>query len=248
MADKIKCTICGRDDFKSQYGLTQHVESVHPDYEASDKNVTTPVALPGPGGGAADTKSPAKAQPLDVAISNLRVPMIPEQFNGAANIYWSGFNEGVSYGANTILAGIRAAQDLSSLGIAQATPIIKMAQEMRQSEGQAARIIAGELAQATLESNREGNREIMAALNKQTTAQSPNPMLLMMTQAMSPMFQQVMGNLLKMFQPQVGQPVPQALQPDELEDQQPSESRIEQTEQTGFPQIEKHSLDEWEEN
>jgi hypothetical protein len=223
MTDKIKCTICGRDDFKSQYGLTQHVESVHPDYESAEKNVTTPIALPGPGGGAGDTKSPAKAQPLDLAISHLRVPMVPEQFNGAANIYWSGFNEGVSYGANTILAGIRAAQDLSSLGIAQATPIIKMAQEMRQSEGQAARIIATELAQATLESNREGNREIMAALNKQTTAQNPNPMLMMMTQAMSPMFQQVLGNLVKMVQPQVGQPLTSTTQPDLPRDQQPME-------------------------
>ena len=49
------------------------------------------------------------------------------------------FDSGVAYGMTSIYIGVRIAQELSKMGIDQATPIIKMAQEMRQTEGQVAK-------------------------------------------------------------------------------------------------------------
>jgi hypothetical protein len=138
--------------------------------------------------------------PLEVLIKDLELPVLVD---GQAPV----FDAGVQYGIRSVLVGVRVAQELSAMGVQQALPIINMAKEMRESEGQAARIIAGELAQATLESN----KQILAAIGQQAIAQSPNPMLTMMTQAMQPMFQKAFGGLMGMFTPKPGQP---ALQPE----------------------------------
>jgi len=119
---------------------------------------------------------------------------------------------------------------------------------MRESEGQAARVIAGELAEATLESN----REIIAAIRSQTVAQSPNPMMTMMSQAMGPLFQQALGGLMKMFAPQAAQPQPSTEQPQAAEQPpgspEQSQQPVQQASQMPFdaPPIEQHSRDEWE--
>ena len=85
------------------------------------------------------------------------------------------------------------------MGVQQAVPIIKMAQEMRQSEGQAAQVIAAELAQVQMQSN----RELMAALQNQhgpQPASAPNPMqrMLGMIQAV-PQMMAAAQNLMGMF-------------------------------------------------
>jgi len=189
MADQVyKCEICG-EECKTSQALASHVRNKHRENGAG--------------------KVVAKGQALDLAVSNLRVPMVPEKFNGNAAAYWSGFNEGVSYGANTVLVGIRAAQELSNLGISQATPIIKMAQEMRQAEGQAAQILAGEFAEAAVNSN----KEILAAIRSLGTANSSNPMMSGLWQMIQPHLWRVIGSVMGMgggvpgVQPQVpGQP------------------------------------------
>jgi len=215
---RLKCDICGRNDFKSQFGLTQHVQQVH-----GEKQVYEEPAPGDSGGRSSETppeatrgmaRTPARPGSLDVAIERLQVPMVPEAYNGEAEIYWEGFNKGVAYGANTILVGIRSAQELSSLGISQATPIIKMAQEMRQAEGQAAQEVAAQLAQATM----QGNQQLMGAINNLAVSQpnAPNPMAQVMAETLKPVLQQVMqslmGGLLGGFklgqQPVPGQPVP----------------------------------------
>ena len=140
--------------------------------------------------------------PLEVLIRDLELPTLVD---GQAEV----FDAGVHYGIRSVLVGVRVAQELSAMGVQQATPIIQMAKEMRQAEGQAAEVIAAELAQATLESN----REIIAAIRSQAIAQSPNPMLAMMTQAMQPMLQQAMGSLMGMFQPKQLPPGTQPAQP-----------------------------------
>jgi CheY-like chemotaxis protein len=198
--EKIKCAICGKDDFKTQYGLTQHTNQKHSSAEVATEGEVKP--------GQPQTMAVIKRQqsPLEVLIKDLE---LPELVDGQAPV----FDAGVQYGIRSVLVGVRVAQELSAMGVQQALPIINMAKEMRESEGQAAKIIAGELAQATLESN----KQILAAIGQQAIAQSPNPMLTMMTQAMQPMLTQAMGNLMKAFTPKPGQPpgslTPQLNQP-----------------------------------
>lgn len=63
------------------------------------------------------------------------------------------FVAGMKYEAVNMIRGIRMAQELSKMGISQADPIIKMAQEMRKAEGQAAQEVANELAGFVSQSN-----------------------------------------------------------------------------------------------
>ena len=198
--EKIVCQVCGRDDFKNTQGLTGHMRLKHPSAEVATEGEVKP--------GQPQTMAVIKRQqsPLEVLIKDLE---LPELVDGQAPV----FDAGVQYGIRSVLVGVRVAQELSAMGVQQALPIINMAKEMRESEGQAAKIIAGELAQATLESN----KQILAAIGQQAIAQSPNPMLTMMTQAMQPMLTQAMGNLMKAFTPKPGQPsgflTPQLNQP-----------------------------------
>ena len=73
-----------------------------------------------------------KQLPVEVLIKELT---LPPMVNGTKHI----FDSGVEYGMKSILIGVRVAQELSKMGIDQATPIIRMAQEMRQTEGQVAK-------------------------------------------------------------------------------------------------------------
>ena len=80
------------------------------------------------------TKAIASSKPLPVEalIKELSLPPVAD---GTRYI----FDSGVAYGMKSILIGVRVAQELSKMGIDQATPIIKMAQEMRQTEGEVAK-------------------------------------------------------------------------------------------------------------
>jgi len=149
-------------------------------------------------------------KPLDMLIEDTR---LPELVNGAAPV----FDAGVQYGMKCILVGVRVAQELSAMGVQQATPIIQMAKEMRESEGMAAKEIAADLAQATLQANRELKEEIRNI----SVTQSPNPMMALMSQTMQPYFSQAIGNVMKAFgvggmgqsgqaQASPGQPAPPA--------------------------------------
>lgn len=181
----LTCEICGRE-CKDASGLTGHMRLKH-----GNTDEVSSVSKPEP-------RSIMRAQPLDVVIENLRLPQVPEQYNGSYNIYVAGFNDGVMHGARSILAGIRAAQELSAMGVQQAVPLIRMAQEMRQAEGQAAQTLAAELGQATI----QGNREVIAAIHGlaegQSIASSPDPMAAMMAETMKPVFGKLMQTMLRM--------------------------------------------------
>ncbi|GAJ11210.1 unnamed protein product, partial [marine sediment metagenome] len=198
--EKIVCPVCGRNDFKNTQGLTGHMRMKHPGQEVATDGEVKP--------GQPQRMAVIKKQqsPLELLVKDLELPALVD---GEAKV----FDAGVQYGVKTVLVGVRVAQELSAMGVQQASPVISMAKEMRESEGQAAKIIAGELAEATLESN----KQIMAAIGQQAVAQSSNPMLTMMTQAMQPMLTQTMGNVMKAFTPKPGQlpgsPAPQPNQP-----------------------------------
>ena len=73
-----------------------------------------------------------KPLPIEELIKQLNLPLVVD---GTRQV----FDSGVAYGMTSIYIGVRIAQELSKMGIDQATPIIKMAQEMRQTEGQVAK-------------------------------------------------------------------------------------------------------------
>lgn len=71
-----------------------------------------------------------KALPIEGLIKELALPDIVD---GQKAI----FDAGVSYGMRSILIGVRIAQELSSMGIAQAWPMLAMAKELRMGDNQA---------------------------------------------------------------------------------------------------------------
>jgi hypothetical protein len=150
---------------------------------------------------------------------------VPEAYNGQYNVYVAGFNDGVMHGARSILAGIRAAQELSSVGVQQAVPLIKMAQEMRQAEGQAAQTIAAQLGQVTMQSNQQilsAIHDLAAQPQGQGPASDTNPLAKAVFNAMQPYIVQTVGRLFSSIfktpqsagQPQ-GEPPPVGHQPAE---------------------------------
>ncbi|MDD4858895.1 MAG: hypothetical protein PHR56_01620 [Dehalococcoidales bacterium] len=182
----VTCEICG-EEFTNSQGLAGHNRLKHSEMSPAKSEGSRSVA--------------SRAQPLDIVIENLRLPVVPEQYNGSHNIYVAGFNDGVMHGARSILAGIRAAQELSTMGIQQAVPLIKMAQEMRHAEGQAAQVLAQEMGQAI----NQGNQQTIAAIHSLAAAQSPpsapggpDPMAGMMADMMKPVFGQLIQQVLKL--------------------------------------------------
>ena len=111
-----KCEHCA-EVFQTKAALMSHVRNKHPEVDTGSKT---------------DQRSLMRAQPLEVLIRENRLPAIVD---GSAEV----FDAGVEYGMKSILIGVRVAQELSKMGIDQAGPIIKMAQEMRQTEGQVAK-------------------------------------------------------------------------------------------------------------
>jgi len=114
----------------------------------------------------------------------------PDGVNGA-------FVAGMKYEAMNMIRGIRMAQELSKMGISQADPIIKMAQEMRKAEGQAAREVAGELAGFVSQSNARVTNSI-EQLRQLIGGQSDDPFTRMLSMMQS------MQQLSQMF----GMPMP----------------------------------------
>ena len=186
---EIVCEVCGRK-FKDRAGLAGHMQFKHKEEPA--KPSAEPLA-----GALARRQSP-----LELLVKELQLPEIAD---GQAAM----FDAGVQYGVKSVLIGVRVAQELSAMGVQQAVPIIKMAQEMRQAEGQAAQVIAGELAQVQMQSN----KEIVAALqnlNVSSQAASPNPMQRMLSMLQTfPQMMMAAQNLMGLFGMKLGPGQPQ---------------------------------------
>lgn len=103
------------------------------------------------------------------------------------------FVAGMKYEAKNIIRGIRIAQELNRMGLEQAKPVIEMAKEMRQAEGQAAQVIAEKLAQATMQSN----QQILGAIQEVTAPQpaGTNPMAQAFANAAAPLWGQMLQRL-----------------------------------------------------
>jgi len=178
-----RCQVCGQG-FKTLQALTSHARHKHP---VQEEEVVEEAEV------SAGTRLPSKALPTEVLISQMRLPQIA---NGAAAV----FDAGVEYGMKSILIGVRVAQELSKMGIDQAVPIIKMAQEMRQTEGQVAKetgmSMGGEIAGRLFE-----YMEQKFPQQKPDIAHAPDPMKGLMARTMETLMNHITG---MMFGGQVG--------------------------------------------
>ena len=225
-SEETTCPICGKQS-KTTQGLSGHMNLKHSQAERENvretKTSTETTAIVRKG-----------QSPLEVLIQELKLPLIVD---GQAEV----FDAGVEYGVRSVLVGVRVAQELSAMGVQQAVPIIKMAQEMREAEGQAAKIIAAELAEATL----EGNRDLKAALvqlGSQIQTSGPNPLASMMAGVMQPVLGQVMQQVMGSF---LGQAAPPSSP--SAGTRQPASGKPPEQAQERKTGISYHSLDELEE-
>ncbi len=110
-----------------------------------------------------------------------------------------GFVAGTRFGMNLMIVGVRMAQEIASIGVQQAKPLIAMSKEMRTGEREAASLASQEAAMKV-------GALIMGDLGPQMAAMegkvegmskptSTNPMLDMMVRAMEPLIKNVMGSM-----------------------------------------------------
>ncbi|MBW2109820.1 MAG: hypothetical protein JRI36_14340, partial [Deltaproteobacteria bacterium] len=128
-----------------------------------------------------------KALPVEALINELQ---LPPMVNGTRHI----FDSGVEYGMKSILIGVRVAQELSKMGIDQAGPIIRMAQELRQSEGQVAKdtgaAMGAELAGRMFDYLED------KLPKKADIAMAPDPMKGLMARTMETLINKLTGQML----------------------------------------------------
>lgn len=132
---------------------------------------------------------------VEAIIHDMKLPAIV--VGGGREI----FDAGVDYGMRALVAGVRLAQELSQMGIAQASPVIRMATEMRKAEGMSAQ----EAGQVAAENALAGAIQYLSQQQpKADIATVPNPMQGMLARMVEQMFSRMFG----MGQPQDGQQQP----------------------------------------
>jgi len=125
----------------------------------------------------------AKGSPPEALIESLDIPI-----SGA-----DGFQSGMKFGASMIVLGVRVAQELSSIGIQQAKPIMDMAREMRSGEAAAAKGAATEAAEMAASEVGAQLLPHLAAIGKGSEA---DPMKAMMVRTMEPIVTRMMGKMI----------------------------------------------------
>lgn len=143
-------------------------------------------------GTTAMTRSTAQL-PAEQIVDNLPWPM---NVNGEVD---PAFVAGMRYEAMNVIRGIRMAQELNKMGLEQAKPVIEMAKEMRQAEGQAAQTLASQFGQVTMQSNQQiisAIHDLAGAQSQGQPAASENPMAKALFSAMQPYIQQTVGQVL----------------------------------------------------
>lgn len=120
-------------------------------------------------------------------------------------------------------------------------PFTDLLSTWQKGQAEAARAMQGssaEIAQAAAQQTLAGAMpQVMSMMKEAALASSPNPLLTMFTQSMSPLFSQVVGNLTKMFQlgqlpgsgaPETNQPGEQSAPGSQATFQQASEEEVEE--------------------
>lgn len=145
-----------------------------------------------------------KPQAVETIIHGMKLPAIV--LDGGKEI----FDAGVTYGMKALVAGVRLAQELSQMGISQASPVIRMAQELRAGAGESAR----EAGQVAAENALAGAIEYLAQQKpgKVDIATVQNPMMGIFARALEPAMTQALGKLFAGFGMGGGQPAPTGAQ------------------------------------
>jgi len=136
---------------------------------------------------------------------------VPRPIDGRDG-YWDGYEAGTRRARQDLFLSIMALQQLSSLGVQQAQPLVAMAKELR------AEVNPYEVAQAASQQVLNSSMpQILSAVRQHATPQSPNPWDDMMVRLIEPLIQQMMGTVMGGFMPggmmpmgagQPGQPMP----------------------------------------
>jgi len=140
---------------------------------------------------------------------------IPRPVDGKDG-YWDGYEAGTRRARQDLFLSLMALQQLSSLGVQQAQPLVAMAKELRSEVNPA------EVAQATVQQALSTILpQILSTVREQAVTSSPDPVGSMMTRLIEPYLQQMMGMFMGGFgmpggvmtgspgqpgQPPVGQP------------------------------------------
>ena len=135
----------------------------------------------------------ARGSPPEALINALDVPDIDGQLVG--------FEKGMKFGANLVVLGVRVAQELSTVGIQQAKPIMEMAKNMREGEALAAKSAASEAAIMAAGQVERDVAPYLEAMSK--SSGGPNPMQAMMVR----MFEPVVMNVISKFVPGMAKPL-----------------------------------------
>lgn len=154
------------------------------------------------GTSAVQRKSPvqlsAKGASPEAIVESLQ---IPEGFPMLSH-----FDDGMKFGMQTIIVGVRLAQELSAIGTAQAVPLIKIASEMRAGEQAAAENAAGAAATDAVNqmmqqvgptlSSLEGRMDDRSETTKSSTGHPMKPMMdRMMGRVMEPMMNKMVDKM-----------------------------------------------------
>lgn len=130
----------------------------------------------------------AKGGPPEALIDAIHIPLDGEHARA--------FEQGLKTGASLLVLGVRVAQELSTVGIQQAKPIMEMAREMRAGEAAAAKDAASEAAEEAAQRVAQIFGPSLSEARRPPT-DTKDPMRAMLARAMEPMVQQMM----RMFMP-----------------------------------------------
>lgn len=137
-----------------------------------------------------DDESPQRASMVKAKPSSLEALvnsfLLPES---------ASFEDGVKTGIHMTILGVRIAQELSTIGINQARPLLQMAQDMRKGEEVASKRASSEAAEEAAARVYNMIAPMLAEREKPTPV-STNPFMDMMARSMEPVIKKIMGSFV----------------------------------------------------
>jgi len=157
----------------------------------------------GTNGSMADSHDP---MPLEMIISEMSLPLEIAKETSNTDLV-RGWNLGSRHTAKMIVGGVRIAQELSRMGIAQASPIIRMAGEMDKAKGASAKEAGTAAAESMAQQMIEYLQSKEQKTDKVDIASVNDPMKGMMARQMERMMDRMQDTMFT----QPGQPVKPSL-------------------------------------
>lgn len=139
----------------------------------------------------------AKGSPPEALVNAIEIP------DGVGDL--KKFEQGLKFGASVLIMGVRLAQELSSIGVQQARPLVEMAKDMRSGEAAAAKNAAGEAAMTAAGMVQQNLQPYLSKITGGGGGEG-DPMKRMMTRVMEPLLKSVMGRVIPGVQPGAGTP------------------------------------------